>query len=176
MKNKISIFLSKTLILIIIFLITVITIKKDDKNKLWIKDKLLSKNISFSYINSIYNKYLGGIMPFSEYKDVMVFNEKLEYKNIEVYKDGICLDVSYNYLVPVQYSGVVIFVGDKGEYKNTVIIENENVTMWYSNIDISSIKIYDYFEKGKYLGQTLDDKLYLLFEKDGEMLNYKDYI
>ena len=31
-------------------------------------------------------------------------------------------------------------------------------------------------EKGKLIGEVKDNKLYLVFSKDGKYLNYKDYI
>ena len=70
---------------------------------------------------------------------------------------------------------MVIFVGEKENYGNTVIIEQVNgVEVWYSNIK-SSVKIYDYIEKGSLIGEA-DGTLYLVFKKDGNILNYEDYI
>ena len=56
------------------------------------------------------------------------------------------------------------------------ILESDNVTIWYSNIDTSNIKVYDHVEKGKYLGETLNNKLYLVFKKEGNFVDYKEYI
>jgi stage IV sporulation protein FA len=179
-KNKkkpiIKVFLSKFLLLTLIFLVTVISIKKDDNIKTWLDKNILSKNFSFTEIKNIYTKYLGGVLPFDNLTLVEpVFSEKLEYKSINKYKDGISLTVNNNYLVPVQYSGIVIFVGEKEGYGKTVIIESEEVTIWYSNVN-SNIKLYDEVKDGEYLGETIDNKLYLLFQKDGNIVDYKDYI
>ena len=38
------------------------------------------------------------------------------------------------------------------------------------------VNLWDYIEKGTLLGETKDNKLYLVFSKNGEYLNYKDYI
>lgn len=169
--------LIKTMVLTVIFLITLILIKSNDKNKEWINKNILSKNISFAGIKSIYTKYLGSVLPFESYLNVEpVFNEKLIYSDINKYKDGVSLTVTKNYLVPIQYSGIVVFIGDKEGYGNTVIIESDNVTMWYCNINNPSVKLYDYVEGGKYLGETIDNKLYLLFEENGEIVDYKKYI
>lgn len=176
-KNKsiIKLFLTKLLLLLLIFLLTIISIKKDDNIKNFINKNILSKNFSFIEIKNIYNKYFGGILPFDNIVNVEpVFSEKLEYKNINKYKDGISLTVNNNYLVPIQYSGIVVFVGEKDGYGKTVIIEGEEVTIWYSNIN-SDIKLYDEVKKGEYLGETIDDKLYLVFQKDGNIVDYKEY-
>ena len=47
---------------------------------------------------------------------------------------------------------------------------------YYANINAMNLKLYDYIEKGTLLGETKDNKLYLVFSKNGEYLNYKDYI
>ena len=56
-------------------------------------------------------------------------------------------------------------------YNNEFVEQNE-----YSNIDTSNIKVYDHVEKGKYLGETLNNKLYLVFKKEGNFVDYKEYI
>ena len=48
--------------------------------------------------------------------------------------------------------------------------------MFYANIEPINLKLYDYIEKGSLLGEAKNNKLYLVFSKDGKYLNYKDYI
>jgi len=174
-KSVIKTFITKFLVLTFIFLITIICIKKDNNIKTYLCKNVFSKNFSFTKIRSIYTKYFGSILPFDNISIEPVFSEKLEYFSINKYNDGIVLSVNPNYLVPVQYSGIVVFIGEKEGLGNTVIIESENVTIWYSNIN-SSIELYDEVKKGEYLGETIDDKLYLVFQKDGSIVDYKEYI
>lgn len=170
-------FIIKTMILTIIFLITIIFIKTNDKYKTWLNKNIFEKNISFSNIKTTYNKYFGSALPFDKYINIEpVFNEKLSYKNINKYKDGIVLTVDNKYLVPIQYSGIVVFIGEKEEYGNTIIIESNDVSIWYSNIENLTVNLYDYVDKGKYLGETIDNKLYLVFTKEGKLVDYKKYI
>jgi stage IV sporulation protein FA len=80
-------------------------------------------------------------------------------------------------MVPVLEDGIVVFMGEKEGYGNTVIVEQVNgVDVYYSNINSNNIKLYDYVEKGKLLGEVKDTKLYLVFQKDGKFLNYKKYL
>ena len=80
-------------------------------------------------------------------------------------------------MIPALESGVVVFLGEKEEYGTTIIIEQINgVEVFYSNVDALNLKLYDYVEKGKLIGEVKDNKLYLVFSKDGKYLNYKDYI
>ena len=153
-KSKLLSFLIRIFILSIIFLIVIILLKTNVTFKNWFNSNVLEKNISFSSIKSVYSKYFGSILPF----------------------DDIVLTVDKNYLIPIQYSGVVVFVGEKEKYGNTVIVESEDVTIWYGNVNINNIKLYDNLEKGKYLGETLDNKLYMVFKKEGKIVDYKNYI
>ena len=82
-----------------------------------------------------------------------------------------------NYLVPVLESGIVLFIGEKENYGNVIIIEGvDGVDIWYGNMKTTSVKLYDYVESGDLLGETLNDNLYLVYSKDGKFLNYEDYL
>ena len=79
-------------------------------------------------------------------------------------------------MVPVLESGIVVYIGEKKDYGNTVIIQQvDGVDAWYSNVD-TNISLYDYVEKGTLLGNSKDNNLYLYFQKNGEFIDYKDYI
>ena len=62
-------------------------------------------------------------------------------------------------------------------YGYTIIIEGiDGVDIWYANIENTSLKLYDYVKKGSYLGETKNNNLYLVFEKNQEFLKFEDYI
>ena len=87
------------------------------------------------------------------------------------------LTVEDNYLVPVLESGVIIYIGEKDELGNTIIVEQiDGIETIYSNINISDYKLYDYVEKGDLIGNTLSKKLILQFQKNGEYLDYQKII
>ena len=172
--NKIKLFIIKTILLIILFFITIISIK-DDNIKEFINNKLLSENIPFTKYKNMYTKYFGKIIPFNTV-DITesVFNEKIEYNSINKYNDGVVLEVSDNYLVPNLYTGIVTFIGEKDNLK-AIVIESENITIYYQNIN-SNLKLYDEVKKGEYLGEVIDNKLYLIFKKEGNIVDYKGYL
>lgn len=174
---KISNFISKILITLIIVLVVLIGSRKSTSFKTSIYKNVYDNTISFAYLNTLYNKYFGNILPFKlDVGITPVFNETLKYKNKESYLDGVKLDVDTNYLVPSINSGLVIFVGEKDGLGNTAIILGDNgVEVWYSNIS-NNVKLYDYVNKGTYIGDTIDNKLYLTFKQNGEVLNYEEYI
>jgi len=106
-----------------------------------------------------------------------VFNEKLDYLNESVYYDGVRLEVINNYLVPVIKEGMVVYVGEKENYGNVVIVEGvDGVSIWYGNMNRVAVELYDYVNMGDYLGETLDNNLYLVYSKDNKFLDYREYL
>lgn len=172
--------ITKILICLIIFVILLIVVKVNPSLKEKIHNIVYEDHFSFSYVNSLYKKYFGNILPFENIVPTdseAVFNEKLVYNDARLYKEGVELEVNSNYLVPVIESGIVVFIGEKENYGNTVIIQQINgIDTWYGNVVIGDIKIYDYVQKGMLLGEVTGDKLYLVFQKEGKYLDYKDYI
>ncbi|MBE6151866.1 MAG: M23 family metallopeptidase [Firmicutes bacterium] len=172
--------ISKICISIIIMLSTLILLKAKPDIKQQFYQKVYENNISFATINSIYEKYAGSPLPFSdlfEKQTTTVFNEALQYEEQHKYLDGVKLVVTENYLVPSLDSGLVVFIGEKENYGNTIIIQQSNgIDVWYSNIDNLAVNMYDYIEQGQLLGEVISNELYLVFKKDGEILDHKKYI
>lgn len=169
----------KLLIFICIFLIGCILCRDNISYRNMIYDKVYNSNISFVGVKNFYNKYLGGIIPLDniikEDNTKMVFNEEINFSSFSKYLEGIKINVSDNYLVPIIESGMVIFVGDKEGYGNTIIIEGLNgINIWYANINNSNVKLYDYIEKGMFLGEV-NKELILVFCKNGKYVNYDEY-
>ena len=169
----------RSMLSIVLFLILAILSKSSTNYKDIIVSNIYEKNISFTKIKKLYNKYLGGITPLDKAieKDLTVFNEKLTYDNISEYYDGAKLEVDNNYLVPIIEEGMVIYIGEKENYGNVIIIEGiDGIDIWYGNMETTTIKLYDYVNKNNYLGTTKGNILYLVYQKDGKFLNYKDYL
>lgn len=169
----------RCLFLIVIFLVLAILSKSSVEFKNYIYKNIYTDNISFSKIKKIYNKYLGGVVPLKKISNdtYPVFKEKLEYNDISKYLDGVKLEVGNNYLVPVINSGLVLYIGQKDGYNNTVIIEGENgVDIWYGNMSNVSLKLYDYVEAGSLLGEVNNNTLYLVYSEDNDFLNVEDYL
>lgn len=178
-KPKKSIFISffnKILIGIILVITCLIMMKTNSSFKLFIEKNVYQDNLSFAYFNNLYNKYFGSILPTYKENTTPVFNEKLNYKSSNIYYDGYKLTTNNSYLVPVIETGLVVFSGETDNYGNTIIIEGiDGVSIWYGNINNSSLKLYDYVTKGTYLGE-INDFFYLVFQKDKEYLKIGDYL
>lgn len=182
-ENKIVKYLNnllrRSMIAIIILLLLLIASKSNKNYKDIIISNIYEKNISFAKIKKLYNKYLGGITPLDKTINNVtpVFNEKLVYNNKSKYHDGVKLEVDNNYLVPIINEGMIVFIGEKENYDNVVIIEGiDGNSIWYGNMDKITGKLYDYVEKGTYLGTTKNNILYLAYQKDGQFLNYEDFL
>lgn len=176
---RIFTFVNQFCITIILTLLTLIILKSNSKLKQDFYKHVYEDNFSFSKVNELYKKYFGSSIPFKDFfvSSTPVFNEKLTYTEASTYMDGVKLTVDDKYLVPNQLSGLVVFIGLKEGYGNTVIIQQANgIDLWYGNIEEVSVELYDYVEQGDLIGTTEDTNLYLVYKKDGEVLNYEDYI
>lgn len=163
---------------VIIFLFMAIFVKSDIEYKDIIYNNIYKNNLSFTSFKNFYNKYLGGISFIDKMVDTReVFNSKLEYKNVSKFYDGASLEVSNNYLVPVIETGIVVYIGNKDNYGNSIVIQGmDEVEITYGNISNSSLKLYDYIEKGELLGEVNGNNLYLVYSKDGNNLDYEKYL
>lgn len=185
LKNtkKKSSFLSKLLIkfmiCVVLFLGILIVLKYDKMGDKKVYNFITSHNISFATVNKWFKEKVGDIIPFENIvkdKVTPVFSETLTYEEDSIYKDGVKLTVDNNYLVPILESGIVVFKGEKEDYGECIIIEQvDGVDVMYGNLSSVSVNIYDYVNKGEFLGEV-DQNLYLVFSKDGKYLDYKDYI
>lgn len=167
------------MIVIALFLILAIISKSNKTYKDLIVKNIYEENISFVKVKKLYDKYLGGITPLDKVvdKEMTVFNEKLSYENASIYHDGVKLEVVNNYLVPTQEEGMVIYIGEKENYGNVIIVEGiDGIDIWYGNMETTTIKLYDYVGKNTYLGTTKGNTLYLVYQKDGTFLDYKEYL
>lgn len=177
-KNFLMSFFNKILVCIILVIICLIMMKMNSNFKEFVSEKIFKDNISFAYLNNLYNKYFGSILPSYKNSDTeVVFNEKLEYFEYNKYLDGYKLSVTTSYLVPIIESGIVVYIGNIDNYGESVIIEGiDGVDIWYSNLENISVKLYDYVNSGDYLGEVKGEDLYLVFEKNQEYLKFEDYI
>ena len=177
-SNSFINFINKLLICTIIFLSLAIISKSNINYKEKIYNYLYKTNINFSYFKNLYNKYLGGVSILKENnKTAAVFKEKINYKNITSYEEGVKLEVNEKYLVPNLEKGIVVFIGNKDKYNNTIVIENEDgIDTWYGNICNTTLKLYDNIETSQYIGESCNNYIYLIFKKGETTLDYNKYI
>lgn len=176
-NKKIDFLLTKILVVIIITLITLILSKSSNALDNLIKKHVFENTFDFNKYMNKYSKYFTEFIPFENLlKTTSVFNEELKYTEKSKYLDGYKLAVDNSYLVPSIKSGLVVYIGEKEKYGNVVIIQQvDGVDMWYGNLNNINVKLYDYIEEGKLIGDTHEDYLYLVLEREGKYLEYEDY-
>lgn len=168
-------FINRLLVLLLLLVTVLITAKVNPTFGTWLKNNVYSKNFSFANIESIYNKYMGLIT--GDVDTTQVFANSITYTGLKDYYDGVELSVDSNTPINSMMSGVVVYIGEKENYGPTVIISQVNgVEVWYGNVTVNDIKLYDYVEKDKILGSTTNNKLYLVFMKNGNLMDYKEYV
>lgn len=168
-KNKLKDYLNRILLSIIIFFFLCLSIDYS-----WINpNNILKNSIDFSYIRSKSRILFG--KPVLK-NDLYVTSEKIKYYSIEKYKNGYKLLVDNNYVIKNIKAGVVIFIGNIDSLSKTIKIESsDGLIISYSGLENISVNMYDYIEINKVLGSTVENNLYLSFEKDKEYLSYEEY-
>lgn len=173
-------FFSRVGITIILTLLIFITLKSNKNLKAQFYKQVFETNFSFATVNNWCEKTFGSPIPFKDFfkeEEISVFAENLSYKESSQYLDGVALTVDSHYLIPILESGLVVFIGEKDGYGQTIIIQQNNgIDVWYGNVGKENVQLYDYVEKGSLLGETSDTTLYLVFKKGGEVLDYHAYI
>ncbi len=177
-SKYISNLFTRTLIAVIIVLLTAIYINIKDNNLKTYKKYLFEKSLSFNKISSTYNKLFGKTLPLDLDKGTAktVFNDGISYNNIEKYNNGFKLTLTNN-VVQSLYDGIVVFIGEKENYGKTIIIQGtDGVDIWYGNVLNVNVTLYDYINKDTLIGETIDENLYLVFNKENEYLSYEEYL
>ena len=159
--------LNKVCLSIIFLLCSLIFVEYGNNRELY-KNNVLENNISFSKLRSYYDKYFVGKKNEISDEEVMVSNEI----------DEIIVDGRYKYLkeeVKSIESGIVVYVGEKDDLGNTVIVQGvDGVDVWYSNLGDVRVSLYDYVSSGDLLG--LSNEYYLIsLYKDGKLITYEEY-
>lgn len=168
--------ISRTLITIIFVLSSIIFTNVSTKNKEFYKEHVLENSLEFTKINNWYQKYFGNVdITKKNPSSTTVFNT-IKYSNIEPFKNSSKLTVGMNEVVNVITSGIVVFIGEKEDLGNTVIIQgNDGIDIWYSNITDTDLKVYDYIESGSIIGTSNSDYIYITIYKDGKTISYEEY-
>ncbi len=168
----------RVLITIIVTLILLIGFKMNNNFKKTFYHYVYEENFPFSAVKNFLQEKFGTSLTFDKIvTDEEVFNEKLSYKDKSLYHDGVKLTVSSEYMIPSLESGIVVYIGEKENYKQVVIVQQMNgVDVWYGNIKQANVKLYDYVEKGSLIGQVNNKTLYLVFQKEGKFVDYQSYL
>lgn len=170
--------ISRVLITVIFVLGSIIFTNISEDNKALYQKYVLEDSLEFTKINELYQSVFGDVDIAKQDNNTdseVVFGD-VSYTNIEPFKNGVKLTVGMNEAISVITSGIVVFIGEKDDLGNTVIIQgNDGVDIWYSNITDTDISVYDYIEAGSILGSSNGEDIYLTINKDGEFINYEEY-
>lgn len=174
LKNLIS----RILLSIILVISICIFIKLNDKNILLIDKYIFKDSLEFTKINNWYQDNVGKIVPELKDNANLVFSsEDLKKNSYTDYLDGVKFELDKNSPVSLISGGIVIFIGKKDNYGNTIIIQgNDGIDYWYGGITNSNVNLYDYLEKDTLIGETNDNYLYLILQKDGKYISYEEII
>lgn len=168
---------SRVLIAIIFVLISTIYTSWSKNNLNNYKKQVFETNISFASINNWYQNKFGNILPFDMKDNTISVNKTPnDIQNVVKYYDGVMAEKESGSVIEALNSGIVVFVGEKENYGNVVIIQGiDGVDVWYGNIDNVNVSLYDYVEKNTILGSAKENHIYFVVQKDGQYLDYEEY-
>ena len=175
MKNKkyIKGLLIRGLLALILFLSLSIYLNYNDQNVLFFKRNFYDKALNFSTFNNLYQRWFGSPLPDPD--TLAVSNNIMGYTEVNSFHDGAALK-GVNTVTPFK-SGIVVFVGEKDHFGHTIIIQGmDGIDYWYGNVTDVAVKIYDYIQSDKIIANAKDNKLYILFMKNGEVLDFEEFI
>lgn len=177
-RTYISNLITRILLLIVFVLFLLIINKYNHALTLEFKNDLFNKSFNFIKINKISQKVLGkDVFYYQKNSDTsLVLSSNFDSNLKEKYYEGEKMNVSTNLPIGSISSGVVVYIGDKDNYENTVIIQGvDGYNIWYGNIKDINVGLYDYVEKQNLIGAADGDFLYLLIEKDNKYYSYDEY-
>ena len=171
--------ISRVLIAIIFVLGSIIFTNISDDNKALYQKYVLEDSFEFTKIKELYQSVFGSVDMTKQDKsdDTEVVFGDIQYTNMESYQNGVKLTVGMNEAVNVITSGIVVFIGEKDNLGNTIIIQgNDGVDIWYSNITDTDMAVYDYVEAGSIMGTSNGEDIYITISKDGQFMSYEEYM
>ena len=174
LKNLIT----RILLSLILVISICIFIKLDSNNKVLIEEYIFKDSLEFTKINNWYQDNIGKIVPELNENSALVFSSDGLKKNAYTsYKDGVKIEVDKNSPISLINGGIVVFIGNKDGYDNVLILQgNDGIDYWYGGITNVNVNLYDYLEKDTLIGESQENYIYLIMEKDGKYLNYEEYI
>lgn len=155
-----------------------IFVKLKENNVFLVKKYIFEDSLEFTKLNNWYQDNFGKLIPQNKENTNLVFSSgdilKNEYTS---YENGVKITTSKSNPISLLNGGIVVFIGEKDNYGNTIIVQgNDGIDYWYGNITNVSISLYDYLEKDTLIGEANDDFIYLVLQKDGQFMNYEEYL
>lgn len=178
-KTKyISSLVTRVLLSLVIILFSLIINKINPNLYLKVKNYTFNKTLNFIKVNKLSKKIIGKEVFYTSNNnsDIKIVNEEKLTSDSVKYFEAEKFKVSKNLPIGAISSGVIIYIGKKENYNNTVIIQGtDNYNIWYGNIENINYSLYDYVEKESLIGSCISDELYLIIEKDGKLFTYEEY-
>ena len=170
MKNLIC----RILICIIIFLSLAIFVNYSDENLLFFKRNVYDRQFNFNVFNNFYQRHFGRPLPElggnqTVNRNIMTFSSSVAFH------DGAKLE-GVNTVLPFK-SGIVVYIGEREHYGNIIIIQGMNgIDYLYGNVTNINVKLFDYVSSDNIIANAIDYTLFIVFMKNGEVLDFEEFI
>lgn len=167
-----NVWLSKLLVTIIIVLVCLIVCNFNDGLRDSFVKEVLEDNMNFSNFNKLYKKFM-----IDSEENIVVNDTVIDISDMEEVDGRYKFNYGIDYQVEALMSGIIVYIGDKDDLGNTVIVQgNDGIDIWYSGVSLKEYGLYDYVSKGDILGLSSDVYVTISIYEDGELLKYEEYI
>ena len=164
--------LSKLLITIIVVLVCLIICNLNNELRDSFVKEVLEDNMEFGDFNKLYKKFM-----IDSNESIVVNDTVIDVSDMEEVDGRYRFNYGIDYQVETLQSGIIVYIGDKDNLGNTVIVQgNDGIDVWYSGITLKEYGLYDYVSKGDILGLSSDVYVTISIYEDGELLKYEEYI
>ncbi|HDX9579165.1 TPA: M23 family metallopeptidase [Bacillus pseudomycoides] len=143
--------------------------------------QVMKEEFQFAYVSKWYESKFGkplSFLPSSEKKspqkekNYAVPASGKVMQNFQVNGQGVFVQTAANAVVESVNEGIVVSIGQKEEFGNTIEIQHADGTeSWYGNLGETSVKLYDYVAKKQKVGTVANGKFYFAFKKNEKFID-----
>jgi len=172
-KKYVKNLIIRVLLSIILFLTLAIFVNFSDQNLLFFKRYAYNQTFNFSAFNRFWADNFGSALP--DGPTLPVNQNILTFETAHAFYEGAKLE-GVNVVLPFK-SGIVVYVGEREHFGNTIIIQGMNgIDYWYGNVTNINVKLYDFISSDNIIANAIDNTLYVQFKKNGEVLDFEEFI
>lgn len=188
-----DVFLFKILLSTILVFVVAICFRNGDERLEPVREFVMiqmEQDFQFTAVANWYEEQFGeplALLPFTEQNTSTVVENELEYalpasgKILEDFGENgqkVTIETPKGTAVTAMSGGRVVFVGEKEEFGQTVVIQHSDESeTWYGHLSEIDVSIYEYVDKGSSIGKAtetsdgLNGSFYFALKKDNAFVD-----
>ncbi|MDC2863230.1 MULTISPECIES: M23 family metallopeptidase [unclassified Bacillus (in: firmicutes)] len=179
-----EIFLFKLLLSAILVLVVAILFKNTTtsfEGPRTVVEQTMKEEFQFATVSKWYESKFGKPLSFLPSSEKKTKQKEKNYavpasgkvtQSFQANGQGVFVQTAANAVVESVNEGIVVSIGQKEGFGNTVEIQHADGTeSWYGNLGEASVKLYDYVAKKQKVGTVANGKFYFAFKKNEKFID-----